>query len=116
MKMGIQSDDPEQRGCPDRDPDKDGVAADADKCPAEPEDVDGFEDDDGCPDRDNDGDGYDDASDACPDAAGVSYPDRAQDDGCPDKDEDGFTDGKDACPDEPGVVSDDPEKQGCPAG
>ncbi|MFT5431157.1 MAG: hypothetical protein ACI9OJ_001836 [Myxococcota bacterium] len=28
-----------------------------DQCPADPEDVDGFEDEDGCPDPDNDGDG-----------------------------------------------------------
>ncbi len=32
------------------DPDKDGVKGSTDKCPDEPEDMDGVEDDDGCPD------------------------------------------------------------------
>jgi len=38
-------------GCVDPDPDKDGVAAEKDKCPTEPETSNGFEDDDGCPDE-----------------------------------------------------------------
>ena len=40
---------------PDRD--GDGIPDDVDKCPNEPEDKDGFQDEDGCPDLDNDGDG-----------------------------------------------------------
>ena len=38
-------------GCPDPDPDKDGVVGDADQCPAKPETKNGFEDADGCPDE-----------------------------------------------------------------
>jgi OOP family OmpA-OmpF porin len=43
------------------DVDADGVANASDRCPDEPEDADGFEDEDGCVDRDNDGDGVLDA-------------------------------------------------------
>jgi hypothetical protein len=39
---------------PDRD--GDGALDASDRCPDEPEDLDGYEDDDGCADRDNDGD------------------------------------------------------------
>lgn len=38
-------------GCPTDDPDKDGIRGDADKCPNEPETVNGYKDDDGCPDE-----------------------------------------------------------------
>ena len=41
----------------DSDRDGDGVPDVGDKCPAEPEDKDGFEDDDGCDEPDNDKDG-----------------------------------------------------------
>ena len=41
-----------------------------DKCPNEPEDKDGFEDEDGCPDPDNDKDGVLDAADKCPNEPG----------------------------------------------
>ncbi|MEZ4451320.1 MAG: OmpA family protein [Nannocystaceae bacterium] len=47
---------------PDPDRDRDGLPDPRDRCPDEPEDLDGFEDDDGCPDRDNDGDGILDAA------------------------------------------------------
>ena len=52
-----------------------------DKCPDEPEDKDGFQDEDGCPDpdNDNDGDGIPDDDDGCPDEPGPN-----EDDGCPD--------------------------------
>jgi OOP family OmpA-OmpF porin len=53
-------------GCPDLDPDHDGVIGSRDRCPEEPEDLDHFADDDGCPDPDNDLDGVPDAQDACP--------------------------------------------------
>ena len=54
-----------------------------DKCPNEPEDKDGFEDDDGCPDQDNDGDGIPDSADKCPnDPETVNG--FEDDDGCPD--------------------------------
>jgi hypothetical protein len=55
-------------GGPDRD--GDGIVDDDDKCPDEPEDHDGFEDDDGCPDPDNDRDGILDVNDQCPNLPG----------------------------------------------
>ncbi len=77
--------DADRDGCPDAadpfaelrgslgaggDPDRDGVPDSIDLCKAEPEDPDGFQDDDGCPDTDNDVDGVPDAQDACPLSAG----------------------------------------------
>ena len=65
------------------DKDGDGIPDEDDRCPEDPEDLDGFEDDDGCPDEDNDSDGYLDVDDPCPDdpetEGGLS------DDGCPDR-------------------------------
>jgi OOP family OmpA-OmpF porin len=70
-------------GCPDLDPDADGIIGSHDRCPLAAEDFDRFEDDDGCPDLDNDRDGVPDARDACPNQAetpnGID-----DDDGCPD--------------------------------
>ena len=88
------------------DSDGDGVTDDADRCPADPEDVDGFEDGDGCPDPDNDKDGVVDAADGCPDKSGP-----VENKGCPDADRDGdaIVDRLDNCPDEPG----DARYQGC---
>ena len=65
------------------DSDKDGVVDDRDRCPADMEDRDGFQDDDGCPDPDNDGDGILDRDDHCPNEPETrnGYED---DDGCPD--------------------------------
>lgn len=69
---------------PPPDSDGDGINDRRDRCPLEPEDPDGFRDDDGCPDPDNDGDTIPDARDACPDEAevinGVD-----DEDGCPDQ-------------------------------
>jgi outer membrane protein OmpA-like peptidoglycan-associated protein len=66
------------------DRDGDGIPDDVDKCPNEPEDKDGFEDEDGCPDLDNDKDGIPDVADACPNEPetvnGVD-----DQDGCPDQ-------------------------------
>jgi len=71
---------------PVADRDKDGIPDDDDECPDEPEDKDGFEDEDGCPDPDNDKDGIPDTADKCPNEPetinGVE-----DDDGCPDKGE-----------------------------
>lgn len=68
----------------DPDPDGDGLPAPADRCPLQPEDRDGFEDQDGCPDPDNDQDGVPDVHDRCPlrpeTVNGVQ-----DEDGCPDK-------------------------------
>ncbi|MGD8863879.1 MAG: OmpA family protein, partial [Myxococcales bacterium] len=103
-------------GSPDaRDADGDGLDDDRDGCPAQPEDVDGFQDDDGCPDPDNDGDGVADAHDACPLAA--EDIDRFEDgDGCPDADNDGdgIVDAVDACPLSPEDRDGYGDADGCP--
>lgn len=52
------------------DTDRDQLPAGSDQCENDPEDRDGFQDDDGCPDLDNDQDGILDAADACPFSAG----------------------------------------------
>ncbi len=65
------------------DTDADGLVDASDRCPNEPEDAEGFEDQDGCPDPDNDGDGLPDVQDTCCFAAEDA--DGVQDlDGCPD--------------------------------
>ncbi len=69
---------------PPRDDDGDGVLDDADRCPAEPEDVDGFQDDDGCPDLDDDSDGFPDVEDVCP-RLPESRNGFDDEDGCPDE-------------------------------
>ncbi len=68
----------------DPDADRDGLPADQDGCPDQPEDRDGFQDEDGCPDPDNDGDGVPDASDRCPGQPEVINGVDDQD-GCPDE-------------------------------
>src|SRR5262249_51346435 len=93
--------------CPDLDDDGDGIKNAVDKCPTEPEDFDGFEDEDGCPEPDNDGDGIPDTVDRCPNTKGVP-----ELDGCPvlDSDGDGIPDHLDLCPNQPGPA----ETRGCP--
>src|SRR5581483_2731858 len=86
-------------------PDHDGVLGAADLCPNEPEDHDGYQDEDGCPDLDDDHDGVPDADDACP-----RLPGPPETHGCPDRDGDGIADNDDRCPTVKGV----PEEQGCP--
>jgi len=54
-----------------------------DKCPTQPEDFDGFQDEDGCPDPDNDRDGIMDTLDKCPNQP-ETYNGYKDDDGCPD--------------------------------
>jgi OOP family OmpA-OmpF porin len=97
------------------DQDADGVNDADDRCPNEPEDVDGYEDDDGCPERDNDGDGIADERDRCPDAPEDfdNFQDR---DGCPDPDNDGdgVPDGYDSCPNDPEDRDGDRDEDGCP--
>jgi outer membrane protein OmpA-like peptidoglycan-associated protein len=68
---------------PPGDRDGDRITDDLDKCPDEPEDVDGYQDDDGCPDPDNDGDRILDQDDLCPDQP-ETYNNFEDDDGCPD--------------------------------
>ena len=97
------------------DTDGDGKADNVDKCPQEPEDRDGFEDDDGCPDPDNDKDGLLDENDKCPlfaeDLDGFE-----DDDGCPDEDNDGdgVLDKDDQCPNRPETVNGVEDEDGCP--
>jgi outer membrane protein OmpA-like peptidoglycan-associated protein len=90
-----------------QDSDGDGIPDDIDRCPRDPEDKDGFQDEDGCPDPDNDGDGIVDAMDACPDNPGP-----LENRGCPvlDRDGDGVPDPDDRCPDQPGPR----QAGGCP--
>jgi hypothetical protein len=68
---------------PNADLDGDGIPDVRDRCPRDPEDKDGFEDEDGCPDLDNDGDGILDDKDRCPNEPETQngYQDE---DGCPD--------------------------------
>src|SRR5688572_14993098 len=65
------------------DSDGDGIMDPDDKCKDEPEDKDGYQDEDGCPDPDNDSDGILDKADKCP---------------MDPEDKDGFED-EDGCPD-----------------
>jgi OmpA-OmpF porin, OOP family len=100
------------------DRDGDGLKDDVDKCPDDPEDFDGFQDEDGCPDPDNDRDGVPDVDDRCPDIPedvnGVD-----DEDGCPegknnDRDGDGIPDDLDKCPDEPEDLDGFQDEDGCP--
>ncbi|MCS6911876.1 MAG: OmpA family protein, partial [Myxococcota bacterium] len=98
---------------PSRDSDQDGIPDGLDRCPLEPEDRDGHDDQDGCPDADNDSDGVPDRVDRCP--LQPEDPDGHDDqDGCPDPDTDGdgVLDTADACINQPGPR----ENQGCPDG
>jgi outer membrane protein OmpA-like peptidoglycan-associated protein len=98
-------------GARDRDVDGDGLFDAVDGCVTEPEDRDGFADEDGCPDPDNDGDRISDLADACPDAS-EDLDGWSDGDGCPDydNDADGIADLADVCPD----VAGRPELDGCP--
>ena len=69
---------------PDPDNDKDGILDVDDLCPNDPEDKDGFEDEDGCPDPDNDKDRILDKDDKCPNEP-ETYNGFEDEDGCPDK-------------------------------
>jgi outer membrane protein OmpA-like peptidoglycan-associated protein len=97
----------------DPDTDGDGVPDSLDACVTEPEDKDGYLDEDGCPDLDNDLDGIPDVNDKCPNEP--EDPDGYEDDdGCPDPDNDKDTvpDVQDQCPNEPGSTTEEP--LGCP--
>ncbi len=97
------------------DRDQDGLLDNVDECPDDPEDKDGFEDDDGCPEPDNDKDGIADVNDKCP----MEPEDKdgwQDDDGCPedDNDGDGIEDGADECPNDPEVKNGFEDEDGCP--
>jgi OmpA-OmpF porin, OOP family len=96
------------------DRDGDGIPDDIDQCPDEPEDFDGFEDEDGCPDPDNDQDGIPDHLDHCPNEPGPP-----ENHGCPldeiaDRDGDGIPDHLDLCPDDPEDFDGFEDEDGCP--
>ena len=98
------------------DRDHDGVPDNVDQCPDQPEDKDGFKDDDGCPDPDNDQDTIPDTQDKCPNQAEDF--DQFQDaDGCPDpdNDNDGIDDLHDACPNDAEDHKPPKPNDGCPA-
>ena len=100
------------------DRDGDGIKDDVDKCPDDPEDRDGFQDEDGCPDPDNDQDGILDKNDACPNDPETKNG-IADEDGCPDgidgdRDKDGIPDSKDKCPDDPEDKDGFQDTDGCP--
>jgi hypothetical protein len=75
--------DPAFKSASPQDADGDGIPDDRDQCPEQPEDFDGFQDEDGCPDPDNDGDGILDVQDICPLDA-EDFDGFQDDDGCPD--------------------------------
>ncbi|MBN1944489.1 MAG: OmpA family protein [Bradymonadales bacterium] len=108
--LGVSYSPPEN---PDRD--GDGYLNDEDDCPDDPEDFDGFEDEDGCPDPDNDRDGILDSNDRCPnepeDRDGFE-----DEDGCPDLDNDGdgIPDTHDTCPNEAEDFDAFQDTDGCP--
>ena len=95
--------------------DGDGIYGRDDECWRDPEDFDGFEDEDGCPDLDNDGDGYLDIYDKCPDEA-EDFDGEDDEDGCPDidRDGDGILDMNDKCPDKPEDFDGFMDEDGCP--
>jgi len=99
------------------DKDGDGIANKDEACPDEPEDMDGFEDEDGCPDLDNDQDGVYDIDDKCPnDAEDI---DGFEDmDGCPDvdNDQDGVLDSDEQndCLNIPETANFFQDEDGCP--
>jgi OmpA-OmpF porin, OOP family len=95
------------------DTDGDGIPDSVDQCTLEPEDKDGYLDDDGCPDVDNDGDGIPDSKDKCPNEP-EDFDGFQDADGCPDPDNDGdsVADIDDYCPNTPGIQGGD--KPGCP--
>jgi outer membrane protein OmpA-like peptidoglycan-associated protein len=74
----------EKAGAGAGDRDGDGIANADDLCPDEPEDKDGFEDEDGCPDPDNDKDRILDRDDKCPNEP-ETYNGFEDEDGCPDR-------------------------------
>jgi hypothetical protein len=100
-----------------RDADGDGIPDAEDKCPNEPEDIDGYRDRDGCPDPDNDGDGIADTVDKCPNDA-EDFDQFQDEDGCPelDNDNDGIPDVNDPCPNAAEDGKGKRPHDGCPSG
>ena len=100
------------------DRDGDGIKDDIDACPDQPEDKDGFDDEDGCPDADRfdrDRDRILDDADACPDDP-EDYDGFEDNDGCPDpdNDQDCILDVDDLCPNEAEDRDGFEDNDGCP--
>ncbi len=100
---------------PPSDRDEDGILDADDHCPDDPEDIDGFEDDDGCPDPDNDEDSILDVDDECP-MEPEDLDEYRDEDGCPEYDNDGdeILDVDDECPNHPEIVNGVDDEDGCP--
>jgi len=98
-----------------RDSDKDGIVDALDRCPKNPEDKDGWQDDDGCPEADNDKDGLNDNVDRCPNEA-EDIDEYQDEDGCPDvdNDKDNILDIADRCPNQPETANGYEDDDGCP--
>jgi len=97
------------------DRDGDGILDGDDQCPDEPEDFDGYQDDDGCPETDNDKDGILDVNDKCPNEP-EDFDGFQDEDGCPDpdNDKDGILDVNDKCPNVPEDFDGLGDEDGCP--
>lgn len=98
------------------DRDGDGLTDDVDRCPDDPEDLDGYQDDDGCPEQeDTDGDGRSDDVDTCP-LEPEDRDDYLDTDGCPelDNDLDRIADDVDQCDNEPEDRDGTNDTDGCP--
>ena len=97
------------------DTDGDGLRDGLDNCPGNPEDSDGFADDDGCPELDNDLDGIPDDIDKCPDLS-EDLDGFEDSDGCndPDNDADDIPDVIDECPGQPEDRDGFEDSDGCP--
>ncbi|MBL4634050.1 MAG: OmpA family protein, partial [Kofleriaceae bacterium] len=114
---GLRFHRPADKAALHSDSDNDGIDDADDKCPSEPEDVDGTDDSDGCPDLDDDNDGIADVDDACPKKA-ETVNGFEDEDGCPDSvpdvDGDGVSDDVDGCPDVAEDVDGFEDEDGCP--
>jgi outer membrane protein OmpA-like peptidoglycan-associated protein len=98
------------------DRDGDGITDDVDRCPDDPEDRDGYQDEDGCPEQeDTDGDGIQDDRDLCP-IEPEDRDDYLDSDGCPepDNDYDQIPDDADQCDNEPEDRDGTSDSDGCP--
>jgi|GEM_PF-921655 len=97
------------------DRDGDGIPDKRDLCPTDPEDFDGFQDEDGCPDWDNDNDGIKDVIDGAPNDP-EDFDGWEDTDGIPDLDNDGdgIPDTIDKCPNEPETFNGYMDDDGCP--
>ena len=97
------------------DSDGDGIPNARDGAPDDPEDIDGYRDEDGVPDPDNDNDGILDVDDQAPldpeDHDGFQDEDGVPD---PDNDGDGIYDADDQCPDEAEDIDGFQDDDGCP--